>query len=181
MIIFYLMTSIFYFSYNSQMSLFKDTLFLRLYSWIKIPLIGFCSPKIIENSNLKTVIKIPLGFRTKNHLNAMYFGALAIGAELSIAMSAVQLIKQHTDSGGNKIDFLFKDFKVDFLKRAEGDVHFICEEVQIVREQISEAKNSVDRINRTMSAYAIVPKMSLTEKVATFSLTLSVKQRIKKG
>jgi len=152
---------------------FKKNLFLSLYAWTKIPLIGFCSPRVIEATDQKTVLKIALGFRTKNHLGAMYFGALAIGSELCIAMLAVQKIKE----SGMKIDFLFKDYKAHFLKRAEGDVYFICEEAAQVVAQIQEASQSSERIHRTMTAYAIVPSVHPTEKVATFELTLSVKNR----
>lgn len=151
-----------------------------LYAWTKIPLIGFCSPRLIEADGARTVLKIPLGYRTRNHLHAMYFGALAIGSELCIAMLAVKKIKEHTDAGGDRIDFLFKDYKAEFLKRAEGDVHFICDEAQVVVDQIEAAKKTEDRINRTMKAYAIVPSVSMTERVAEFELTLSVKRRVKK-
>lgn len=161
----------------SKLQNFKSNLFLSLYAWSKIPLIGFCSPKVLEATNERTVLKINLNYRTKNHLGAMYFGALAIGSELCIAMLAVKQIQE----SGMKIDFLFKDYKAEFLKRAEGDVHFICEQAQVVVDQINEAKNSTERINRTMTAYAIVPSVSPTEKVATFELTLSVKNRQKKS
>lgn len=161
----------------SSFKRFKENLFLSLYAWSKIPLIGFCSPRVIEATNERTVLKVPLNFRTKNHLGAMYFGALAIGSELCIAMLAVKKIQE----SGLRIDFLFKDYKAEFLKRAEGDVHFICEQAQVVVDQINEAKNSTERINRTMTAYAIVPSISETEKVATFELTLSVKNRSKKS
>ncbi len=152
---------------------FKDNLFLSVYAWTKIPLIGFCSPRVIEASDQRTVLKVKLGFRTKNHLGAMYFGALAIGSELCIAMLAVKKIKE----SGVHIDFLFKDYQAHFLKRAQGDVLFICEEAHVVVEQINQAKNSTERINRTMTAYAIVPSVSETDKIATFALTLSVKRR----
>lgn len=161
----------------SKLQNFKNNLLLSLYAWSKIPLIGFCSPRVIEINSQRSELKIPLNYRTKNHLGAMYFGALAIGSELCIAMMAVKMIQE----SGLKIDFLFKDYKAEFLKRAEGDVHFICEQTQVVVEQINEAKNSTERINRTMTAYAIVPSMSTTEKVATFELTLSVKNRQKKS
>ncbi|AGH95275.1 DUF4442 domain-containing protein [Pseudobdellovibrio exovorus] len=161
----------------SKLQNFKNNLFLSIYAWSKIPLIGFCMPRVLESSDQRTVLKIPLGFRTKNHLGAMYFGALAIGSELCIAMLAVKKIQE----SGARIDFLFKDYKAEFLRRAEGDVHFICEEAQVVVDQINEAKGSTERINRTMTAYAIVPSVSMTEKVATFELTLSVKNRQKKS
>ncbi len=162
---------------KSRLRHFKDNLFLSLYAWTKIPLIGFCGPRVLEASAQRTVLKIPLNFRTKNHLGAMYFGALAVGSELCIAMLAVKQIQ----ASGLKIDFLFKDYRAEFLKRAEGDVHFICDEAQVVIDQIAEAKTSSERINRTMTAYAIVPSVSATEKVATFVLTLSVKNRQRKA
>lgn len=158
----------------------KSNLLLWAYAWFKIPLIGFCMPRIEESSGNRFVIKIPLGYKTRNHLNAMYFGALAIGSELCIATLAMQKVTEHAAQGGDRIDFLFKDYKVEFLKRAEGDVLFICEDANIVVEQIDEAKKSEERINRTIHAYAIVPSISQTEKVATFELTLSVKRRLKK-
>ena len=154
----------------------KNNLFLTLYAWTKIPLIGFTGPRVLESSHARTVLMVPLNYRTKNHLGAMYFGALAIGAELSIAMLAVKKIQE----SGLRIDFLFKDFKAEFLKRAEGNVHFICDQAQTVVDQINEAKTSEDRINRTMKAYAIVPSKSETEHVAEFELTLSVKRRVKR-
>ena len=88
-------------------------------------------------------------------------------------MLAVKKIKE----SGLKIDFIFKDYKAAFLKRAEGDVHFICDEAQVIVDQINLAKTSTERISRTMTAYAIVPSVSKTDKVATFELTLSVKNR----
>lgn len=156
---------------------FKENLLLSMYAWTKIPLIGFCAPRVIEATDKKTVLKISLGFRTKNHLGAMYFGALAIGSELCIALLAVKKIKE----SGLKIDFLFKNYKADFLKRAEGDVYFICEEAETVVQQIQEARLSSERINRTLTAYAIVPSINPDEKIATFELTLSVKNRSKKS
>ncbi|MBC7742085.1 MAG: DUF4442 domain-containing protein [Bdellovibrionaceae bacterium] len=161
----------------TQFQQLKENLFLSLYAWTKIPLIGFCGPRVIEANGQRTVLKVPLNFRTRNHLGAMYFGALAVGSELCIAILAVKQIQ----ASGLKIDFLFKDYKAEFLKRAEGDVHFICEQAAVVIDQINEAKTSTERINRTMTAYAIVPSVSATEKVATFELTLSVKNRQKKA
>lgn len=164
----------------SKFDLFKINVFLRIYAWIKIPLIGFCSPKVMEIGDSRLVLKIPLGYKTRNHLKSMYFGALAIGAEMSIVIIAVLKIKEHTDAGGDRIDFVFKDFKIDFLKRPDGDVHFISEDIKTVVNQIGEAKNSLERINKTMKGYAVVPAIDPHERVAEYELTLSVKRRPKK-
>ncbi len=165
----------------SKFEFFKINVFLRVYTWIKIPLIGFCSPKLMELTDRRLVLKIPLGYRTRNHLKSMYFGALAIGAEMSIVLIAILKIKEHTDAGGDRIDFVFKDFKIDFLKRPDGDVHFISDDIQTVVAQVGEAKNSLERINKTMKGYAVVPSIDPNERVAEFELTLSLKRRPQKN
>lgn len=151
----------------------KFTLFVHLYGLMKIPLVLFVSPRVVEAGDKRFVLKIPLGYRTKNHLNSMYFGALGIGAELSIAAAAVAAISESK----LKIDFVFKDFTAQYLKRAAGDVHFICDEVELVKSLIEEAKTNPDRIERKMKGYAVVPSVSETEPVMTYELTLSVRNR----
>lgn len=159
------------------MEYLKNNLFLFFFAWTKIPLIGFCSARIIESNEQRTVVKIPLNWRTRNHLKVMYFGALSVGADICVGMVAINKIR----ASRAPIDLLFKDFKINFLKRAEGDVHFICDDGLIISEQIAQAKTSEERINRTIKGYAVVPSINSTDKVAEFELTLSVKRRVKKS
>ncbi len=156
-----------------DMESIKSTIFLRAFGLLKVPMLAFASPKVLEASDAKCILKIPLGYRTKNHLGAMYFGALNIGAEACVGLMAVKKIKD----SGKKIDFLFKDYKVTFLKRCEGDVHFVCEEISLVVDTIQESLRSKDRINKLIKAYAVVPSVNPKERVAEFELTLSVKNR----
>ncbi|MES2854525.1 MAG: DUF4442 domain-containing protein, partial [Bdellovibrionota bacterium] len=102
----------------------KMTAVVNGISLLKLPLLAFISPRIVKCTNEQSVVQVGLGFRSRNHLGVMYFGALAMGAELSIAVKAVQEIQR----SGKRIDFLFKDFKCEFSKRADGDVQFICDE-----------------------------------------------------
>lgn len=152
---------------------FKITAFVHLYGLLKIPLVLFVSPRIVEFDSQRMVLKIPLNYRTKNHLNSMYFGALGIGAELSIAAAAVVAITESKQ----KIDFVFKDYKADYLKRADGHVHFICEQIADVQALIEESKTNPNRIEKKLKGYAVVPKVSATEPVMTYELTLSVRNR----
>ena len=154
---------------------FKQTAFIRLYTFWKIPLIWWIRPSMIESGANRTELKIPLGRRTKNHLNSMYFGALAIGAELVIAAKAVQTIAKHK----KRVDFVFKDFKGNFLKRADGDTHFICDQGQAVEALIEKTIRTGEREEMLFTSYAVVPSKNPTEKIASFELTLSVKYKSK--
>src|SRR5579885_1162151 len=109
----------------------KHTLQVRGVGLLKIPLLFFVSPVVVELSEKRCEIRIPLSWRTKNHLGSVYFGALAIGAAASsgpIAWRPVELANRKLKSQGLRMDLIFKDFHAEFLKRPEGDVHFSCEE-----------------------------------------------------
>ncbi|MGZ3769583.1 MAG: DUF4442 domain-containing protein [Bdellovibrio sp.] len=151
----------------------KLTAFINLYGLLKIPLLLFVNPRVVENSEKRFAVKIPLSYRTKNHLNSMYFGAMGIGAELSVAGPAVVAISESKQ----KIDFVFKDFSAQYLKRGDGDVHFICDDVEAVKNLVEEAKTNPNRLERKFKGYAIVPSKSETEPVMTYELTFSVKNR----
>lgn len=105
----------------------------------------------------------------------MYFGALAIGAELVIAAKAVQTIAESK----KRVDFVFKDFKGQFLKRAEGHVHFICDQGSDVEALIKKTIASGEREEMVFTSYAVVPSKDPQEKIANFELTLSVKYKKK--
>lgn len=95
-----------------------------------------------------------------------------MGAELSVALKAITSIQE----SGKKIDFIFKDFSAEFLKRADGHVHFVCDEADKVAALIEEAALSSERLTRTFNGYAYVPSKS-EEPVMKYKLTLSVRNR----
>ena len=119
----------------------KMTALINAFSVFKIPALAFITPRVLEMSDTRNVVKVRLDLRTRNHLGVMYFGALAMGAELSIALRAIKAIQD----SGTKIDFIFKDFQADFLKRADGHVHFVCDEGAAVAALVAQAVDSADR------------------------------------
>jgi acyl-coenzyme A thioesterase PaaI-like protein len=156
----------------------RETARLRLFGLLKIPVIFFVSPKVIEISDERCVIRIPLNRRTRNHYRSMYFGVMAAGADLGAGLLAQYLSeKQAEKQTGGKIGILFKDFKADFLKRAEDDTEFVCEEGEAIQKAIETALSTGERQNIPVRVYATVPKRSGTEPVAEFVLTLSLKKK----
>ena len=150
----------------------KTTRLIQVFGITKVPMIWYCRPKVIEHTDEKIEIKIPLKRKTKNHLGSMYFGVLAVGADITGGFLAMDPIQE----SGRKINLIFKDFKADFLKRPEGDVHFTCNDGLAVKELVDRVSNSSDRHNFKLSIDATVPSIS-SEVVARFELTLSVKDK----
>lgn len=151
----------------------KDTLKINAFSLLKIPMIAFLSPRVVYSSEDKMEVKIPLNYRSGNHVGSMYFGALAVGADMVVGTLAMR----HMENREENIQLLFKDFKAEYLKRAEGDVHFICDKGEEVAELVRQAAEGEERVNLSVEAYAIVPSISRDEVVAKFVLTLSLKKK----
>jgi hypothetical protein len=141
-------------------------------TFLKIPIIAFMRPKVLELSERRSVVQLKLNRRTKNHLGAMYFGALTVGAELTCALKAVELVFLKK----KKVNFLFKDFKAEFLQRAQGDVHFICEQTKDVENLIEKALASGNREEQLIKGKAFEIS-NLNDPIMTFELTLSLKKR----
>ena len=151
----------------------SETMKLRLWTLSKIPLLFFLRPSVVEASESRTVIRVPLSRRSRNHLGSMYFGALCAGADLAGALTAMRRI----DASGRRISLIFKDVKAQFFKRAEGDVLFSCEDGEAVAGLVRRAISSGGREELPVAVVATVPEKLGPEPVAEFLLTLSLKCR----
>ncbi len=151
----------------------RHTAYLRAFSWLKIPLIAWLRPTVVELSDSRCVIRFPLGRRSRNHLASMYFGVLCVGADCAGGIIAMRTIRKR----GSEVAFVFKDFQARFLKRAEGDVLFTCEQGEALRELVLRAEASAERVEETVRVVATVPDQLGEEPVAEFDLTISLKRR----
>ncbi len=150
----------------------KANFYLQIFGFFKVPFIWLCRPKIIEITDERVEIKIPLRRRTKNHLNSMYFGVLTIGADLAGGFIAMNKAKARK----SKISLAFKAVEGEFLKRPEADVHFICSDGLLIDEMLNRAIETGERINEVVKITAICPSLHGNEPMARFLLTLSLKR-----
>ncbi|MCT4560817.1 MAG: DUF4442 domain-containing protein [Crocinitomicaceae bacterium] len=150
------------------MSLRKIRFQLWFLGRFKIPLLGYTRPKIIEIDENRCVIRISLNYYTRNHLKSMYFGALAVGADTASGLHAFYFAEREKA----KISFAFKAAKMEFLKRAESSVYFICNEGVKINEAFQKAKKTQERINETV---LVEMQDSNNELVATAEMTLSIR------
>jgi len=152
---------------------FRQTLKLRSWAFWKIRLISYVRPQVVELSDERCVLRVPLTWRTRNHLRSMYFGALCTGADAAAALLGLEAVQR----AQGRIHFLFKDVRAEFLKRAEGDVHFACAQGSEIRELIEKASASGERENLPIHVTATVPSLFGDDPIARFTLTLSVKRK----
>ncbi|HAU0351801.1 TPA: DUF4442 domain-containing protein, partial [Legionella pneumophila] len=118
--------------------------FLWFFSHFKVALIGYLKPKLIQLTDNEIVVRLPLTRRSRNHLHSMYFGALAVGADIAGGLHGFY----HAKQAKCKVSLAFKSFQAQFLRRPESDVYFICTEGDVVKKMIEESKKSGERINK---------------------------------
>jgi acyl-coenzyme A thioesterase PaaI-like protein len=152
----------------NKSSIKKYAMMLRLMGIFKIPMIGYVKPRLQNITDEEVIIKIKLRRRTKNHLKSMYFGALAVGADVTAGLHAFYFC----DELNVKPSFAFKGMKAEFLKRAETDVVFSCSEGLLIREQVLKAIQTNERQNHWVKVEA---KDTNGELVALFEMEISVK------
>jgi len=153
------------------MKLSRANKFLLIFGLVKIPLIFFVRPKIVELDNEKIVLKIPLRRRSRNHLKSMYLGALVIGAD--VASGFLAFIKQRESD--RKMSLVFKSLKGEFLKRPMSDVFFECINGKLIDEMIAESTKTGDRITRPSIINVFTNYYGEKEHVAVFELQVSIK------
>ncbi len=141
---------------------------LFLLGLVKIPLIGYLRPKLISLDDKSVKVKIKFRRRSKNHLNSMYFGALAVGADVSGGIHAFYFSRKHN----KKVSFAFKGMKAEFLKRAESDVIFECSQGKLIEQIVLDSFEKKERINQNVTVEA---RNTDGEVVATFEMEISVK------
>jgi acyl-coenzyme A thioesterase PaaI-like protein len=151
----------------------KANLYLNYFGFFKVPFIWLARPKILHLDDERVEVKIPIRRRTKNHLNSMYFGVLAVGADVAggfMAMSKAQ-------DSGRKVSLAFKAVEGQFLKRPEADVHFICEDGKQIDQMLKRTFDTGERVNEAVKITAICPSLHGNEPMAEFYLTLSLKRK----
>ena len=147
--------------------------FLWYFGRFKVPLIGSAKPKLINLTDEDIIVKIKLRRKTKNHLNSMYFGAIAIGADIAGGLHGFY----HIHKAHVKASILFKSFEAKFLSRPESDVYFVCTEGLLVKQVIESSIKQNKRINQplTIDAYTMYEDNDQKAKVAELKLELSIK------
>ena len=154
------------------MNLFtRVKLFLWYFGHFKVAMIGYLRPRLIKLTDRDVVICLPLRKRSRNHLNSMYFGALAVGADLAGGLHGFY----HADQAHCTVSLTFKSFQAQFLRRPESDVYFVCTMGDTVKAMIEESKTTSARINKAINIKAYTDYLTQPEEVADFILELSLK------
>ena len=155
------------------MNYFFESMKLRMVTWWQIPVICYCRPNIIHLDDEYCKLRIPLNWRTRNHVQSMYIGVFTVGADLTGGLLTLRSIQKRK----RKVVLIFKDFHANFFKRAEQDVIFICKDGAEIDHAVQQAVDKGERINLPINIRAMLSQDTKDNPVANFRLTLSIKVR----
>ncbi|HEX8170728.1 MAG TPA: DUF4442 domain-containing protein [Thermoanaerobaculia bacterium] len=152
----------------------KPTTMVRLWSLQNVFLLWLVRPKVLELTNDRCVVRVPLNWITRRRdIRAMYLGTLCMGADVAAGLISFKLAMERKE----RVGFVFKDMRAEFLKRAEGDVYFTNDDGPLIQELLRRALETGERQEATVRVTATVPAKLGDEPVATFALTLSIKKK----
>src|SRR5690554_7252388 len=103
---------------QSKISLKKMRRLLWLMGMFKIPMIAFTRPKLMLLDDNSSQVRIKLRRRTKNHLKSMYFGSLAVGADIAAGLHAFYFAEE----SGVKVSFRSEEHTSELQSRP----HLVC-------------------------------------------------------
>lgn len=147
---------------------------VRLWSLQNVFLLWLIRPKIHVLNADQCIVRVPLNWITRRKdIRAMYLGTLCMGADVAAGLIAFQSVAEKKQ----RINFIFKDMKAEFLKRAEGEVWFTNNDGPLIQELIRRALESGEREEATVHVTATVPEKLGEEAVARFELTLSIRKK----
>lgn len=157
---------------------FKLNALLQIASLLRIPLLGFMKPRVVELTPERSIVRVKLNYITRNHVGSMYFGALAMGAELSIGVKVFEKIQMQKAP----VNFLFKDFDCQFHRKAQTDVDFCFLNIKAVEELIERVITTGEKAEGRFEGFALEkgqdPFVAKKEdKLMTYGLTLAVKKK----
>lgn len=149
----------------------RDTLEINLVGAATIPVLAFIGPRVERNDAQACRIRIPLNYRTRNHMGSLYFGVLAAGADVASGLPVMRLMRER----GLFVTPSFKDLDARFLRRAEGDTVFENLDIEAITQAYEETLRTGQRVNLPVRVAATVPAKSGEAPVAQFTTTLSMK------
>ena len=147
-------------------------LWFRFFLLKALPAAFFAGIKIHSLSSESATISIRFSWLTQNPFKSIYFACLAMAAEMSSGILAL-IHSQHIKPN---ISMLVVGMKVDFHKKALGQIHFECQDGSMIHTAIENSMKT--QIGQTITTHS----RGLNEDgvpVADFYITWSFKQKIK--
>ena len=138
--------------------------------FVKLPLGWFASMRIEYLDGKTCRATLPMGWKTQNPFNSIYFAAEAMVAELS----AGALGMLHIENSGEKVGLLVTGLEAQFTKKATSLTTFTCEDGDKIKAAIDE---TIKTGQGTLAECVSIGRMADGTEVARFKIFWSFKKK----
>jgi hypothetical protein len=107
---------------------------LNAFLFFKLPSAFWCGVRLKEITPNSCSATVRENWINKNPFNSIYFAVLAMGAELTTGALVLNEIKNSKRS----ISMLVLNSKASFFKKANGTIHFTCNNVENIATAIQK-------------------------------------------
>jgi hypothetical protein len=150
----------------------KNPFYLNFFFLKSLPLGFFTGLRLESLSEEWCTVSVSYKYINKNPFRSLYFGVLAMAAELSTGMMGLL----HTYKSSPSISMLVFHMEADFTKKAVGKIIFKCSDGTLI-------KNAIERTLATGEGVTVLTTSvginELGEQVAIFRITWTFKARAK--
>lgn len=105
---------------------------MKLYMAKHLPMGLIAGLRVDYHDENEVRVSVPFGYLTKNPFRSMYFAVMAMAAELSTGLVALDA----TLSAGVPVSMLVLGMKAEFAKKARSRVVFSCKSGNKIRETV---------------------------------------------
>ena len=152
------------------MDFLKSKLKFKIFLITKLPLAWVAGLRIDKFDTTSCVVGIKYSFWNTNPFKSMYFAAQAMAAEMSTGALVLHTVYNSSLS----ISTLVLGLEAKFLKKAVGQIRFICDEGEYIEQQI---KNAISENKAVVFDTYSRGYNENNEIVAEFKITWTVKRK----
>ena len=156
---------------NNQFSdLVKSPFKFRLYLLSKLPTAFFSGIKIKKFTPEEATTVVPFKWLTQNPFRSTYFASLAMAAEMSTGLLALNNIYQKKPA----VSMLVTKMEANYFKKAVGKTYFNCNQGLDIKDAVQQALDNPDGSTVTIKSTG---RNEQGEIVALFLFTWSFRRK----
>ena len=117
------------------LKLVKHPIKFRLYLVYNLPAAFFSGIRIKECTEQMSITSVPFKWLTQNPFRSTYFASLAMAAEMSTGLLALNSVYKRTPP----ISMLITNMQAHYFKKAMHITFFTCEDGSMITDAVNEA------------------------------------------
>ena len=142
----------------------------RVYLLKNLPMAYIAGIRVPELNDERAVTTVKYGWLTQNPFRSMYFACLAMAAEMSTGLLALNGIYNSKPP----ISMLIVKNNATYHKKAVGKITFVCPDGNLIKEAVSKAKTTGAGVEVITTSTG---KDETGDTVAEFTFTWSIKAK----